>query len=185
MKRLLLGSLTTALFFGMSGMAWASSAPTALNLHEQPNAQSKIVETLSSSSPLIPIYQKDGWSKVGNPTNGETGWIESNQLPNNAPITQVIHTKDGVKTVTKGEVKTPNGNGHYEVIQYQSQLSPEKSKEMQQHLMAQFQQQQVAFQKQQEAMNAMFNEAFANMNASFTASAPAVTHHTENTAKKS
>ncbi len=183
MKRVLFGSITTALFFGMTSMAWAANAPTALNLHEQPNTQSKIVETLASASPLIPIYQKDGWSKVGNPTNGETGWIESKLLPSNTPITQVMHTKDGTKTVTKGDIKTPNGNGHYEVVQYQSQLSPEKAKEMQQHFLTQFKQQQVAFQKQQQAMNVMFNQAFAEMNSAF--NAPTPTPHVTEPVKKS
>jgi hypothetical protein len=164
-------------------MAWAATAPTALNLHAQPNVQSNIVETLPSASPLVTIYQKDGWSKVGNPTNGKTGWIENNQLPTNAPITQVIHTKNGTKTVTKGEIKSPNGNGHYEVIQYQSQLSPEKSKEMQHHFMAQFQQQQVNFQKQQQAMNTMFNQVFANMDSAFNGSTP--TQHSTEVVKKS
>ena len=76
MKPLRLGALTTTLFFSLSSMAWAATAPTALNLHAQPNVQSNIVETLPSASPLVTIYQKDGWSKVGNPTNGKTGWIE-------------------------------------------------------------------------------------------------------------
>lgn len=166
MKRLSILAASAALLLGSTASAWAA-APAALNLHAEPNATSKIVESVASNTALIPIYQKNGWSKVGNPANGTTGWIESKWINNSAPVTQVIQTQDGTKTITTGQIKLPHGNGHYEVIQTQSQLSPEKSKEMAKQMQAQFAAQQAQFEKQQQAMNALFNQAFQNMNAVF------------------
>ncbi len=52
---------------------------SAINLYQEPNDQSKIIDQISPAeqSGFVPIHKnKDGWVKVGNQSNGETGWVK-------------------------------------------------------------------------------------------------------------
>ena len=53
-----------------------------LSLYEQPNDKAKVVGTINTETGFVPIFtQKDGkWVKVGNPENGNTGWVKSTDL---------------------------------------------------------------------------------------------------------
>ncbi|EAR54983.1 hypothetical protein SKA34_09693 [Photobacterium sp. SKA34] len=66
---------------------------------------------------------------MGDPSNGQTGWIQTVDLKNvdsaSANVqpnqtTKTVKTDNGEKTVTKGTVQTPQGPMNYEVVQFQS-----------------------------------------------------------------
>lgn len=53
-----------------------------VNLYDQPKADAKVIGTIDPSSGIVPIFTpKEGtWVKVGNPQNGDVGWIKSSDL---------------------------------------------------------------------------------------------------------
>ncbi|ATN86732.1 SH3 domain-containing protein [Coxiella burnetii] len=50
-----------------------------VNLYEKPQSNAKILQKLSPAERLIPIYRQKGWIKVGDPRNGEVGWVNRDQ----------------------------------------------------------------------------------------------------------
>jgi len=94
-----------------------------VNLYEQPSADSKVVGTVESSSSLVPIFtSKAGdWMKIGDPKNGNTGWIKVNEMTSTVPgisstgfsmSEHTVDTKAGPKTYrtiqfTQPEVLSP------------------------------------------------------------------------------
>lgn len=59
-----------------------SSFAKNLNLYEQPKSDAKIVGTLDPSKGIVPIFTPKGgdWVKIGNPNNGDIGWVKSSDL---------------------------------------------------------------------------------------------------------
>lgn len=55
-----------------------------LNLYEQPKNDAKMIGTIDTNNGVIPIFTLQGgeWIKVGDPRNGNTGWIKSQELKN-------------------------------------------------------------------------------------------------------
>lgn len=114
--------LTTALSFSMleAGNVYAKE----VNLYEQPTANAKVVAKVDLSSGVIPIFTaKDGvWTKVGDPRNGNVGWLKSTDIKTNAiSFTQRIVTDGaqpqtyqvfqfGVPTLSEKQIKTVNDN---------------------------------------------------------------------------
>lgn len=52
---------------------------STINLYQEPNDTSKVIDQISPAeqSGFVPIHKnKDGWVKVGNQANGETGWVK-------------------------------------------------------------------------------------------------------------
>ncbi|WP_077216771.1 SH3 domain-containing protein [Piscirickettsia litoralis] len=113
-----IGVLTAA-----SATAWAAS--DNYQLHVRPDPSSKVIESVNKNQPLISIYQQqNGWTKVGDPRNGVTGWIQpiQPQQPdhNKSQTTKTIKTANGTKTITKGVVRTPQGPMEYQIVQFTS-----------------------------------------------------------------
>ena len=54
----------------------------SINLYEEPKSDSKIVGTIDPSAGIVPIFtpKQGDWVKVGNPNNGNVGWVKSNDL---------------------------------------------------------------------------------------------------------
>jgi hypothetical protein len=128
MKRLAMAITGIVAVTCLSTAAWADTSIQTIKVYENPSITSPVVETIKSEIPLITIYQNNGWEKVGDTTNGNTGWIQSvdrqmiakantKVLPDQT--TNTIKTKDGEKSVTKGVLQTPQGPFHYEIVQFQ------------------------------------------------------------------
>jgi len=60
----------------------AVSSAKNINLYEQPKSDAKIIGTIDPATGIIPIFTpKEGdWVKVGNPNNGNVGWVKSSDL---------------------------------------------------------------------------------------------------------
>lgn len=53
-----------------------------INLYQDPKSDAKIVGSINPEAGVVPIYtSKTGdWVKVGNPNNGNVGWVKSSDL---------------------------------------------------------------------------------------------------------
>jgi SH3-like domain-containing protein len=125
-----------------------------VNLYDQPKTDSKVVGTVDSSASLVPIFNnKEGdWMKVGDPKNGNTGWVKVSDFSENKPgmhasgfsmTEQTVNTKDGPKT--------------YRTIQFNNPttMSPTEA----QATMKKIQEQQAAIQKRsQEIMQNIYKD---------------------------
>jgi hypothetical protein len=60
----------------------AGAYAKTVNLYEQPNDTAKVAGTIDLSAGLVPIFSsKDGlWMKVGDPKNGNVGWVKSSEM---------------------------------------------------------------------------------------------------------
>ncbi len=70
--------LITTLVLIFTSLSFAKT----INLYDQPKADAKITGTLDTNKGIIPIFTpKEGqWVKVGDPSNGNVGWIKTSDL---------------------------------------------------------------------------------------------------------
>lgn len=98
--------LISGIFFSLS--IFAANVKTAsaasISLYDQPNANAKVIGTLSTDQALIPIYTRGEWTKVGNPNNGDVGWI-NNKILSQYGIPK-IYLKTDRKTTDNGTEKS-------------------------------------------------------------------------------
>lgn len=83
MKLASLIKISTLLLTTVSTLLISLSAlAKTINLYEQPNQAAKIVGTIDPSSGVIPIFTPKGskWIKIGDPSNGNVGWIKSSDI---------------------------------------------------------------------------------------------------------
>lgn len=103
----------------------------AINLYENPQDNAKVIGTIDLAAGIIPIYtpQNGLWMKVGDPKNGNTGWIKSSELKDsNGKILSVS------QTIREGN----NGNNVQSMeMTYGKPLTPEQRKMMQDQLLQQ------------------------------------------------
>ena len=168
----------------MSTSAWAGT--NTLTVYTQPNISSKVIETVTPTTPLVTIFQKDGWSKVGNTQNGEIGWVQSSKLADQTHQTiKTLTTKDGIRTVTNGVVHTPQGEMQYQMTQFQgkpTKLSAKQEKAEMVHWQAQQESMRKSFDQMQTNMMKQMQQQQAMMNAFW--SAPEVKIEKTDTTKK-
>ncbi len=75
-------ALLSSLFI-LCGVVLSSNALAKnINLYEQPMTTAKVVGTIDLSTGVIPIFTPKGgeWVKIGDPRNGNVGWIKSSDL---------------------------------------------------------------------------------------------------------
>jgi hypothetical protein len=109
-----------------------------VNLHEQPQQNSKVIGTIEVSEGFVPIFTpKDGnWIKIGDPRNGNVGWVQSSDL------------SDG--KLSFHFFSTGNGGQGYQVIQFGS--SKPYSSEQVTKMMQEMQKQELVVQKDVQQM---------------------------------
>lgn len=83
----------------------------SITLYDQPKSDAKVVGTIDSEKGYVPIFTpKDDsqWAKIGDPQNGNVGWVKSSDLK--------VDSKNGY---TFSEHIITQGNGpHSYVIQF-------------------------------------------------------------------
>ncbi len=129
-----------------------------ITLYDQPKTDGKVIGTIDSGAGLILIYSpKDNtaWVKVGDPRNGNVGWVQSKDIGTGSNFSFQVITKD-------------NGPESYQVIQVGM---PKLSQEQTEKMMKDFQARQALYQQQmqkwlqnfQKDMNQMFQDNFPMM----------------------
>jgi hypothetical protein len=116
------------LLCGLTGLLFTSLLfAKPVNLYEQPKVDSKVVGTINSATSMVPIItSKEGdWMKIGDPQNGNVGWIKVNDVATN--------TNNGLTTtgfsMTEKTINTANGPKTSRVLQFGNTppLTPEQS----------------------------------------------------------
>ncbi len=120
-----------------------------INLYDQPKSNAKIIGQIDPAAGIVPIFTpKDNtaWVKVGDPLNGNVGWIKSEELSHagsSFSFTQSIVTKGGKPQ-------------HYQIIQVGNpKVDPKQS----QAIIKKIEAEQLAIQKN---MQLMMEDMFKN-----------------------
>ena len=71
MKRFMIGFLMLLSF---------SAFATPLSLYQNPDSKSNVIATVKEGQAIIPIFTQGEWIKVGDPTNGNVGWVSKDAL---------------------------------------------------------------------------------------------------------
>lgn len=148
----------------------AQNATTSksITVYSEPANNAKIIEKVTQPNKLVPIFANGAWLKVGDSTNGQIGWVNSEQYQQLATAQHDSSTTQVVFIESNHAAGAPNNN----IIAYKNgkRLSDAEAKA----LYAQMAQQQTAINKQlvayQAAMNHLlqqdmqaFNNTFATM----------------------
>jgi len=112
------------LFCGISSLVFASALwAKPVNLYEQPKTDSKVVGTIDSGSSMVPIISNpDGdWMKVGDPLNGNVGWLK---------VSEVSNSSNGATNTGFSMSQTINGPKTYRTVQFSNpkSLTPAEAK---------------------------------------------------------
>ena len=93
-----------------------------INLYEQPKSDAKVIGTIDPSNGIIPIFtpKEGGWVKVGNPNNGNVGWVKLTDLG------EAGKTSNGFSFSQKVE-NTGSGPGTYVIKLGIPQLTKEQT----------------------------------------------------------
>lgn len=146
---LLIASSIIAFIFSTTAFATLNS----VNLYDQPKSDAKVIGTVDVTAGVVPIFSspQGDWMKVGDPRNGNVGWVKSSDLNSNGGSTSFTFTQ---KMINNGK-----GPQTYQMIQYGSpqKLTPEQTKALQQ-----LELQQQHFQKEWQDMMDMFNHDFSH-----------------------
>lgn len=143
-------SLLHSLFIGLITIFSASGAfAKPINLYEQPKADAKLVGTVETNSGIILIFtpKNSDWIKVGDPRNGNVGWIKQSDLKGTTEF-----------SFSQRFVTTGSAPSNYQVFQYGTpkSLTPEEANAMAKRI----QENQAAMQK---AIQNMFNNINQSM----------------------
>lgn len=147
--------LLTSVLFLASFSVYAKEIP----MFDQPVADAKETGKIDLAAGIIPIFSsKDGkWMKVGDPRNGNVGWIKSSDVNDSNSKMTFTYTQ---RVIDNGKDTGPRT---YQIIEYgnQSKLSSDDAKKMIQKMQAQQEAQQKAMQEEvqnmMEEMNQMYN----------------------------
>lgn len=147
LKTLIFAALAVLVTFSFTSMALAKE----VNLFDQPKTDAKVIGKVDLAVGVVPIFtSKEGdWMKVGDPRDGNVGWIKSNEMTTpGAPVSftytqKIVNDKNGPHTVQLLQVGKPNA---------------ESAKDQQEFITKLRQQQQIIQQKAQSAIQDMLNE---------------------------
>lgn len=117
--------LAAVLFSTVVGLPTLAMAKE-ITLLQEPKAGSPTTGTADLSYGVIPIFtSKDGnWVKIGDPRNGNVGWVKSSELSGN----------DSTSVIFSHSISTGSGkNSSYQVFQFgtPSKLTPDQQKALQ------------------------------------------------------
>lgn len=112
-----------------------------ISLYDQPKADAKIVGNIDLAVGFIPIYtpKKGEWIKIGDPKNGNVGWIKANELTNgNSTQASFTFTQSYINDNNKSPMT-------YRIVQFGEPSKP--SSDQTQYMMKQLQIQKQSLQK--------------------------------------
>lgn len=106
------------------------STPPEVMIYSQPSESSKVIEKINPNVRLVEIFQKSkDWIKVGNPNNGNVGWINQQQYQQ----AWNEFNQPNIKTIFVQYSKNDkNGKPEMNVIAYQNgkKVSDKEAKEL-------------------------------------------------------
>lgn len=137
----------------------AGKTTTEIKLYAENTDSSKVLAKVDVSQRLVPFFNKGKWIKVGDPTNGQVGWINKEQYRKamNDAIHQSVQTVYVEQNVVKG--KKP------EITVYQNgqKLTGKHADEIYKNVQKQQAQMQKRFARFQKRMNHWSHEQMQTM----------------------
>jgi hypothetical protein len=142
---------------------------SAIDLHEKPEVNSKIIVTIKVGEQLMPIFytEKKDWVKVANPKNGDVGWAKVEELKGPIVITNVNGNIMRQQIITdKDNDKNPQV---YSIVQYSGskELKPEEVKAMAKKMQMQQQEMDASLQDIQKHMQEVVRDMFKDFDRNF------------------
>lgn len=124
-----------------------------INLYADANESARIIDKFDVSANLIPIFEEKGWIKVGNPKNGEVGWVNKEQCRRVTEAYYNPHVKSITINIVDSDVSKVQPSDT-KIVAYRNdkQLSDKEAKE----LYKKMQKDQELFERQ---MDRLFNES--------------------------
>lgn len=107
-KQYIFSAVAAVVMTGMSSFCIADQ----INLYAQPNAKSKMVGSINLQKGVIPIYEKKDWMEIGDPNNGNVGWVKIADF-------KAESQKSGI-FITQRFIDTSKGPKAYEIFNYGS-----------------------------------------------------------------
>jgi len=138
----------------------ANKAATEVKLYAENNDSSKVLAKIDVSQNLVPFFSKGGWIKVGDPANGQVGWINKGRY--REAMNDAIH--QSVQTVYIEQTKVNGKKPEITVYQNGQKLSGKKADEIYERVNKQQAQMQEHFARFQKRMNQWANAQMQMMN---------------------
>lgn len=113
----------------------AKDISSQIVLYEQPDKTSKISAILNPGVRIVPVFQQNGWIKVGNPQNGQIGWVNVQEYHR----AREIFYKPDIQTVFVHIDQSPEGKASLNVVAYKNgnKLTDQQAKALYERLRAQ------------------------------------------------
>lgn len=131
-----------------------------ISLYDTPDANAKAVGKIDIAAGIVPIFSsKDGkWMKVGDPRNGNVGWIKSDDLTNSDGSTSFTFTQ---RVINDGKAAKGNTVQYIQFGNEQNKLTAEQTKQYIEKLQLQQlnmqRDMQNTFQRMMKDMNSVYN----------------------------
>lgn len=118
-----------------------------VSVYSQPDTKSKMVTKVKPFQHLIPIFHQNGWVKIGDPKNGQTGWINLKQYHQ----AQNVSSQPKIERVTINVTDHPAKSSKTEIVAYRNgkKLTDKEAKKLYHRLTA-----------EQEEMNQQMDKMF-------------------------
>ncbi|MFT6834697.1 MAG: hypothetical protein ACJA0H_000729 [Francisellaceae bacterium] len=112
----------------------SSTMASGMDIYDKPNVNSALLSHADRRTPLVSIYRKGKWVKVGNLANGETGWMLGSDFKYIIPK-QIISNNKVSEKQNKNNIKEVNLNHKYTQMlsleqKLNKQLSEQPNKKM-------------------------------------------------------
>ncbi len=181
MKKLMI-PLAAALLMGSTAFATTSTAkaqPTQkdvpakqsvekqtqdqIKLYADASKDAKVLATITLDQRIVPFYNKGGWVKVGDPANGQVGWIHKEQY--RKAMNQAI--SESVQTVYIEQDSDNNQKPQITVYKNGKKLTGKEAQAIYQKVQKQQTYMQNRFERFQKQMQNFANEQMLQLNSSF------------------
>lgn len=131
MKRLLFEGLAVTMLF-----ACATVSAKTINLYSEPKTDSKVASTINTEDGVTIVYTpKSGeWIKVANPSNGDVGWVKSNDLGGDGYNMRVFNSGNGTHHYSVYQFGTGNSQFNQKQLENEMQLFEQQQRMMQIHM---------------------------------------------------
>lgn len=156
-KLLIIFTGLMGLLFSLATFAQEKNGDQQIIMYSKPNAQT-IVEKLPGDAALVPIFQNKKWVKVGDPANGNVGWVNKKQL---RKAREAFYRPD-IQTIYIHSDQSSNGKPQLNIVAYKN--GQKLSQEQAQRLYEKVRKQQMHEMKH---MRRMFDHELISMRQSF------------------
>ncbi|MDX1900646.1 MAG: SH3 domain-containing protein [Gammaproteobacteria bacterium] len=135
----------------ISGFSMLNALAANVDLYDQPDVHSKVIGKIDTDKGFVPIFssKSNDWVKVGDPMNGNTGWVKS------ADLAKAANSPQGYSIS-----QTMVNNGQYPQWVVRFSTPKTMTSEQTEAFWKKFQAQQMALQQD---MQKMMNDFYTNV----------------------